>query len=241
MSSSTSSGSTDPDLLATIYRTRFDGLSEYRDDVWRTLIDELFRQWIPSESRVLDVGCGHGEFINNVRASSRTALDLNPESGALLDPSVHFFEQDCTQTWPVAPASQSVVFSSNFIEHLPSKDHVTDMFRQAFDALEPGGRIILLGPNLRFLVGEYWDFFDHHVALTDRSVAEALTACGFSVESVYPKVLPYSMSSGRKYPMWVLKTYLRLPVFWKVFGRQFLVVATKPHYEVPTSTQTEPS
>lgn len=220
-----STQSTDPELLSQLYGARFDGLSDYRDDVWRTLLDVLFAQWIPSESHVLDVGCGHGEFINNVQARTRSAIDLNPDTGPLLDADVNFFEQDCTEAWPVPPGSQSVVFSSNFIEHLPSKEHVMAMFRQAHDALEPGGRMILLGPNLRFLVGEYWDFFDHHVPLTDRSVAEALRASGFVVDVVHPKVLPYSMSTGRRYPMWVLRLYLKLPLAWRFFGRQFLVVA----------------
>jgi len=220
--------STDPALLAQIYGTRFDGLAEYRNQVWKTLIDTLFSEWIPPSASILDVGCGHGEFINNVTASQRTAIDLNPDTTSLLDDSVVFIEQDCSESWPIEPRSQDVVFSSNFIEHLPSKDAVLATFRQAYEALTPGGRIILLGPNLRFLVGEYWDFFDHHVALTDRSVSEALTACGFVIDVAHTRVLPYSMSTGRKYPMWVLRLYLRMRPMWRLFGRQFLVVATKP-------------
>lgn len=220
-----SDATADPALLHQIYDARFEGRGDYRNEVWRTLIGDVFARWIPAEASVVDVGCGHGEFINNVPAKSRSAMDLNPATKSLLDDEVVFYEQDCTANWPLTPASQDVVFSSNFIEHLPSKDHVIGMFRRARQALKPDGALILLGPNLRYVGGRYWDFFDHHVPLTDRSVVEALQACGFTIDTCIPRILPYTMSAGREYPVWILRTYLKIPVAWRLFGEQFLIVA----------------
>jgi SAM-dependent methyltransferase len=214
--------------LQGLYARRFDGRTNYRDEVWRTLIRSYFVRWVPSDAAVMDVGCGYGEFINNVAARTKYAMDLNPDAAAVVSAEVNLVQQDCSSPWGLADQELDVVFSSNFLEHLPSKHHVHRTLEEAFRCLRPGGRLILLGPNLRFVGGEYWDFFDHHVPLTDRSVVEAVVDCGFQIEEVRPRFLPYTMSSGRHYPSWVLRTYLRLPLAWRFVGKQFLVVASRP-------------
>jgi hypothetical protein len=51
---------------------------------------------------------------------------------------------------------------------------------------------------------------------------------GFQVEEKIPKFLPYTMSRGWKPPVWMLQLYIKVPLFWKIGGRQFLVIARKP-------------
>ena len=213
--------------LQRIYGRRFEALTDYRNQVWRTLNDEWFSQWIAPDDTVLDLGCGYGEFINNVEARARYAMDLNPDAASTLGPDVELAQQDCSAPWPFDDGVLDAVFSSNFLEHLPSKGHVLRTLEQAHRCLRPGGRAILLGPNLRFVGGEYWDFFDHHVPLTDRSIVEALRMTGFEIDVVHPRFLPYTMSAGRQYPMWELRAYLRLRPAWRLFGKQFLVVARR--------------
>ncbi|MCU7374976.1 class I SAM-dependent methyltransferase [Paucibacter sp. O1-1] len=70
--------------------------------------------------------------------------------------------------------SVDVVFMSNFLEHLPNKDLVLETFRETRRILCRGGKVIVLQPNIRYLPGEYWDFFDHHTPLTERSLVEGL-------------------------------------------------------------------
>ena len=41
-----------------------------------------------------------------------------------------------------------------------------------------GGTLLILQPNIRFLADEYWDFVDHQLPLSDRSVVEALELLG---------------------------------------------------------------
>ena len=85
-----------------------------------------------------------------------------------------------------------------------------------------------MGPNIKYVPGEYWDFFDHYVELTELSLAEALLHCGFEIEKCVGRFLPYTMSRGREYPAWALRLYLAMPAVWPVFGKQFLVIAQKP-------------
>jgi SAM-dependent methyltransferase len=176
---------------------------------------------------VLDLGSGHGEFINNVRAAKRYALDLNPDAKASAEPGVEMILHDCTLPWPVPDGSLDVVFTSNFLEHLPDKDAVLGAIAQAHRALKPGGRIIALGPNVRYVGGAYWDYIDHHIPLTDRSVAEVMVTRGFRITHQVDRFLPYSMSEGREQPVALLAAYLRLPLAWKLLGKQFVVVGQR--------------
>jgi SAM-dependent methyltransferase len=212
--------------LDVIYKTRFHDQSEYRKKVW-SILTQYFSRWIPPDSIVLDLGCGYCEFINQMRCRMKFGMDLNPEARKRASAEVQILEQDCSNPWTVPPGSLTTVFTSNFLEHLPTKAHVEATLLHAYDALREGGYLIAMGPNVRLVPGAYWDFFDHYVALTDRSMREILTKCGFKTEVCFARFLPYSMSQGRTYPLWMLRGYLVMPSLWRLFGRQFLVVARK--------------
>lgn len=85
-----------------------------------------------------------------------------------------------------------------------------------------------MGPNIRYIPGAYWDFIDHHIALTDRSLVEALELVGFTRQSVVDRFLPYTMSeSGGTVPISLVNLYLRMPFVWRFFGKLFLIVVRK--------------
>jgi hypothetical protein len=173
------------------------------------------------------LGCGHCEFINNVRCSQKFAMDLNPDAERLASPDVSVLNQDCSVAWSVPPQSLDVVFTSNFFEHLPTKYALEQTLFEAYKALRLGGCLIAIGPNIRHLPGAYWDFFDHYLPLTELSLIEVLNKCGFEVTFCRDRFLPYTMSDGREYPTWMLRLYLKMPLVWPFFGKQFLVVARK--------------
>jgi SAM-dependent methyltransferase len=213
--------------LQNIYNIRFSNHEEYRNQVWKILVNEYFKQYINSSDCILDLGCGYGEFINNVSCSELHAMDLNPDSRKHLHEDVHFHQQDCSEPWNIEPEKFDLIFSSNFFEHLPSKESLESTISNAKRALKPKGKIIALGPNIAVLKGKYWDFWDHHVALSDQSISELFEILGFNVEKIIPKFLPYNMVRVRKKPLFMVSLYLKVPLFWQLFGKQFLLVATK--------------
>jgi hypothetical protein len=93
--------------------------------------------------------------------------------------------------------------------------------------LRPGGRLIALGPNIKCVNGAYWDFWDHFLCLTDLSLAEAFANNGFVVQQSIPRFLPYTTVNAPRYPMAFVRLYLRLPLAWRFFGKQFLVIGEK--------------
>jgi SAM-dependent methyltransferase len=214
--------------LALIYNRRFASTVAYRKKVWAVLVSQFFSKWVGREDAVLDLGCGYGEFINQVACRKKWAMDLNPQAAEHLLSEVTLIAQDCSEPWPLISGTLDVVFTSNFFEHLRSKDQLLLTLAQAFRCLKPGGRLIAMGPNIKFLPGRFRDFFDHHVALTELSLAEALEISGFDTIVQIPRFLPYTMVAARRYPLIFVSAYLRLKICWPWFGHQFLVVARKP-------------
>jgi len=217
-----------PEDLQRIYHARFEKTAAYRRKVWSVLLPDFFQQYVDPAGTVLDLGAGYGEFINQVKCGKKYAMDLNPGTKAALDPSVTFLQQDCSARWQLEDDSLDVVFTSNFFEHLPNKDALGRTLDEVRRCLKPGGKLIALGPNIKYLPGKYWEFWDHHVALTENSMKEALVTRGFDVPLCEGRFLPYTMVDAPEYPVVFLRIYLKLKIAWRLFGKQFLVIAINP-------------
>ena len=118
------------------------------------------------------------------------------------------------------------VFANNFFEHLSKPDIILTL-REAHHILKPDGEILVLQPNIRYCVKDFWMFFDHVTPLDDRSISEALEISGFSVMECIPRFLPYSMKSILPKSLLCLRIYLKLPIMWKLFGAQAFIRAIK--------------
>jgi hypothetical protein len=69
--------------------------------------------------------------------------------------------------------------------------------------------------------GSYWDYYDHHLPLSDRSLAEALLMCGFALERVDPRFLPATTRSRLPRWPWLVEAWLALrPLSSLVTGRR---------------------
>ena len=141
------------DILRKQYHLRFAHMGEYRDQVWQILCAEFFSRYIFEKSKVLDLGCGRGEFINNIIAAEKYAMDLNTEAGKHLSAEVKCIHQDCSRQWALESAFLDVVFTSNFLEHLPDKASVEHVVSEAHRCLKQGGLFICMSPNIKFVPG----------------------------------------------------------------------------------------
>ena len=211
-----------------IYRQRFSSEDEReKARIWKILVQDYFQHFVSPSDTVLDIGCGYGEFLNNIVAARRIGIDLNPASKERLASDIELHTRDVTNLDFLEANSIDLVFSSNLLEHLPNKSAVEQLLVSAHRVLRNGGRIVLLGPNARLVPGAYWDYWDHHVALTEKSLSEALTITGFDIEQCIAGFLPYSTKS--RLPQWsvLVRSYLKAPMLWPLFGKQFLLVARK--------------
>jgi len=217
-----------PEQQQGVYNRRFAGLEQRRAEVWRILARHYFQRWVKPTDTVLDVGAGYCEFINSIEAAHRFALDSNPSTGERAAPNIRVLCQEATQPWPLPSASVDLVFSSNFFEHLPNKQVLAGCLAEAYRVLRPQGLLIALGPNIRFCANRYWDFVDHQLPLSDRSMLEALEIAGFQKELVKPRSLPFTMSGRAPHGAFWVRLYLMFPLAQRLWGKQFLVVGRKP-------------
>jgi SAM-dependent methyltransferase len=216
--------------LKALYANRFDERDRlWKDDVWAILWRRVFSRWIDGGDTLLDLGAGYCEFINHAVATRRIAVDLNPETARTAAAGIEVHASSADDLAFLRSAEVDAVFTSNFLEHLPSKEAVARVLSEVHRVLKSGGCFILMGPNIRYLAGRYWDYFDHHVPLSDASICEILLLKGFQLKHVEPKFLPYTVKGTRLRWRWLIELYLRLrPLSSGLLGKQFLVIATKP-------------
>lgn len=214
--------------LSALYDLRFSHTgTDKRRAVWRQLCLHYFNKLVPADATILDVACGYGEFINNIRARKKYAIDLNEDAPGNLSPDVTFFHTPATDLSPLPVGEIDTAFTSNFLEHFRDKQQLDQFLRELHRVMAPGGRFIILGPNIRYCYKEYWDYYDHYLPLSHLAVVEALALAGFRAETVIDRFLPYTMNNSAPTADIVIQTYLKMPWAWRFFGKQFLIVARK--------------
>lgn len=214
--------------LSRIYKSRFSNTGlEKRDRVWKILCQEFFQSHVPPNSAVLDLACGYGEFVNNIVAAKKYGVDLNPDAPAHLASDVNFRLAAAHDLSHIGDDTLDRVFTSNFLEHLPDKAACDTVMKEVRRVLKPGGKFMVMGPNIRYAYKEYWDYYDHYLPLSHLSLVEGLLLAGYEPETVVDRFLPYTMNNATPTADWMIRLYLKIPVAWKILGKQFFVVATK--------------
>ena len=223
----------DPELADAVAGINYERLYAYRfrdvdqasrQAVWREIARYAHGR-MGAPQRVLDPAAGRGEFITAVPAAERWGVDLVSQGipdaagvkmiiAGLMDASLPYGYFDG-------------VFVSNFLEHLPDQNAIGAALGKLHAAMEPGGRIAVMGPNFRYCAREYFDCADHTVPLTHVAVAEHLYAAGFGITAVTPRFLPYSFRGLLPPSPRLTRAYLRAPGLWRLLGKQFLVLARK--------------
>jgi SAM-dependent methyltransferase len=210
-----------------IYARRFTPDLQFRDEMWKILCRDFFQRYIPNNSRVLEIGAGYCEFINNIDATYKTAVDINPDLKTRAAPGITVALNSTSKMSSVPDNSQDVVFASNFFEHL-TRDEIAATFQEVFRVLAPGGKFMVLQPNIRFCAKDYWMFFDHVTPIDDRAFVEGLEINGFEILEVIDRFLPYTTKSRLPKALFLIRLYLRIRLAWQFFGQQSFILSYKP-------------
>jgi len=217
-----------PIVLKEVYDLRFDARDRAaKDAIWKEL-GRFLQRYIPADARVIDIACDAGYFIRNVEARERWATDIRPVQDEL-PRDVRFVHASGLELDDVLTNDYfDLAFFSNYLEHLPSTEAVLEQLKVAFALLKPGGRVVILQPNIRLVGGRYWDFIDHQTALTEKSLAEAARMAGFRTRQIIARFLPYTTKSRLPQHPALVRAYLAFPPAWLIFGKQTLYVGEKP-------------
>jgi len=197
-----------------------------RAAVWKALWHHYFRHRIAPSDSVLDLGSGYGDFINNVVAARRVAVDVWPGFAAHLDDGVEAIVGPVSDLSRIAEGSIDYAFASNLFEHLTQQEFA-DTLSSLRGKLSPDGSLTILQPNYRYACREYFDDYTHVSIYSHVSICDFLAANGFEPVEVHPRFLPLTVKS--RLPAWspLIGLYLASPV--KPLGKQMLVRARPKH------------
>lgn len=195
---------------------------ERRTVLWKTLVDAFFARLIPPDGCVVDLGCGHCDFINHVRAGRRIAVDLWPGFPAYAAPGVETVVAPVTELAFLDDASVDFVFASNLFEHLPQAEFAS-LLATLLRKLRPGGTLNILQPNYRYCYREYFDDYTHIAVYSHISLVDFLGANGFEAIQVAPRFLPLTIKSRLPVSSALIRAYLMSPI--KPMGKQMLIRA----------------
>jgi SAM-dependent methyltransferase len=201
----------------------------HRIEIWQVLTKHFFARHFPADARVLDLGAGYCEFINQVAAREKVAIDQNPRMSEFAGPGVRCVISDIESALKtLGDGSLDRIMASNIFEHLPDRDYLFRCLAEALRVLSPGGKIIVMQPNIAAVRERFYDFCDHLLPLTEKGMAEALRTSGFQIETMVARFLPYTTKS--RYPKWkfLVRLYLRVPLAHRFMGGQMLIIARKP-------------
>jgi hypothetical protein len=170
-----------------------------RDVVWESLWRFHFCKFISPNDCVLDLGCGYGNFINNVIARRRIAIDSWGGFVKYVDSYVERVVGSVTDLDFIEEGVVNFAFASNLFEHLS---------RDAFACVLARLRVKLAAVSIY-----------SHI-----SIADFLKTNGFHVLEIRPRFLPMTVKSRLPISPWLIKAYLASPI--KPLAKQMLIRAS---------------
>jgi SAM-dependent methyltransferase len=179
-------------------------MKDYYEDLWARLPEELeppdwelrrrfLLDGIRPGDRVLDLGCGAGDFTAEIARAGATPVGVEVAEAALArarsrHPALHFRLAPIEGPLPLGDGEFDVVFSSEVIEHVADTARWLSEVRRV---LAPDGRLLLTTPShgrVRVALGGVERFSeplgDHLHLYTRRSLREVLGELGLDGVSV---------------------------------------------------------
>tara|TARA_B100001057_G_scaffold469842_1_gene530565 strand:- start:696 stop:1379 length:684 start_codon:yes stop_codon:yes gene_type:complete len=161
--------------LETIYSVKNKPFTDYP----QKFINYLVKRFeIKKKQKVLELGCGRGEFLNEFINNGLDGYGVD-----ILDycknffPNLNFKKIDMVnEKLPYEDNFFDVIYSKSIIEHFYFPDKI---FKEAFRVLKPGGIIITLTPEWQYIYKSFYEDFTHRTPFTSISLRDIHEMSGF--------------------------------------------------------------
>jgi len=193
-----------------------------RSVLWKSLVRYYFTALIAPDYCVLDLGSGYADFINEVKAHRRIAVDRWEELPRYVAPGVEVHVGPVTELGFLANGSVDLAFASNLLEHLSARECET-LLGHLHQKLSKRGRLAIIQPNYHYAYREYFDDYTHITVYSHVSLADRLRASGFRVVQCVPRFLPLTLTSRFPVSPFLIWLYLRSPI--KPCAKQMFILA----------------
>jgi SAM-dependent methyltransferase len=202
-----------------------------RKKVWRAICEYISKYIQGKNYTIVDIGAGYCDFINQIEAANKIAIDSNAESKKFCGENIDFYSSfdSFFETEKKEGKNIDIFFMSNLLEHLTDTE-AQNLLRSIYDCLNNNGKVIIIQPNYYYAYREYWDDYTHLKAYTHTSLMDLLKSIGFKIERCEKRFLPFTMKSILPKTYILTKLYLNLPM--KPFAKQMLIIADKKNRHV---------
>lgn len=173
---------------------------------FNSALELFYNTRIAKDATLIDLGYGDGSFLK--------ALERNKILSKGYDYDTVNFEND-----KIPEISNTIDFitSNSVIEHL---NDPTNLFKEAYRVLKPGGKLILITPNFFYDYKNFYDDPTHVNPFTIEKLETMLEMSGFKKINVLP---------------WIV---MKSPILWKIpfsffFARYLLIARNDTRLPIP--------
>ncbi len=170
-----SSANPQRDYIAVVYNEEDRPFTQYPDKLARYL---FLRYKLPKGSKLLDLGCGRGEFLRGFIRCGLNGYGVDRSTIAeSVCPEAEILQSDLeNEPLPYNDNSFDAVFSKSVLEHFyyPEK-LVIEIYR----IVEPGGIVITMVPDWESVYKTFYEDYTHRTPFTINSLKDILLISGF--------------------------------------------------------------
>ena len=144
------------------------------------LASYLFTRFgIKKGAKLLEVGCGRGDFLEAFQQLGADVYGLDrSETAAANLAQLQVKKTDVSiESFPFEDNTFDIVYHKSLIEHLYSPDN---LMRESYRVIRRGGRVIILTPDWPSLMKVFYEDFTHSRPYDTTSLRDVLQVYGFS-------------------------------------------------------------
>ena len=181
---------------------------------------ELIRRTKVKSGKMLDLGCGRGEYLEVFSKMGFDVMGFDITTHMVDNFPTHTIDLE-TQLLPKKHKEKyDIVFSKSVIEHMKNP---MGLLNAAYESLKPGGIAVIMTPAWEYTYwGPFYSDYTHITPWTKPALKDALKIAGFECLTVeYFFQLPYVWKFPWLKP--IIKLFRKIPIPYQ------------PNYNVPWS------
>ena len=163
------------DYVAVVYNEEDRPFTQYPDKLARYL---FLRYKLPKGSKILDLGCGRGEFLRGFIRCGLNGYGVDQSAIAKsICPEAEILQSDLeNEPLPYNDNSFDVIYSKSVLEHFyyPEK-----LVMEIYRVLKPGGLVMTMVPDWESVYKTFYDDYTHRTPFTVTSLRDIFLIHGY--------------------------------------------------------------
>lgn len=163
------------DYVSVIYNEKDRPFTKYPDLLARHLV---MRYGLSKGKKILDLGCGRGEFLRGFIRCGLNGYGVDRSSTAKsICPEAEILQSDLDEApLPYEDNSFDVVFSKSVLEHFYYPEKLVQQIQRV---LNPGGLVITMVPDWQSVYKTFYEDYTHRTPFTHTSLRNIFLINGF--------------------------------------------------------------